>query len=149
MGAIDSFRSWVEARRDLWFDLLRIYLGLGLFAKGLHFISDREFLMDLLLDAGQFEMGGTALAHYVALAHLGGGFCMAIGLLTRLAALVQMPVLAGAVLLVGLPEGLFTRGQTLEFSLLVLFLLGLVFLAGPGRWSVDHFVFGRSNAPPL
>jgi len=58
---------------------------------------------------------------------------------------VQLPILIGAVFLVHLQEGLFTRHQNLEFSLLVLFLLVLVFIHGSGRWSVDYYVFQRQQ----
>jgi uncharacterized membrane protein YphA (DoxX/SURF4 family) len=70
-------------------------------------------------------------------AHLVGGALLVVGLYTRLAALVQLPVLAGAVLLVHWQNGLLSANQSLEFSALVLFLLVLVFLFGGGRWSLD------------
>lgn len=64
------------------------------------------------------------------IAHLCGGAFLAIGLLTRLSALLQIPVLAGAVFLIHWHEGLFSLGQSLEFSSLVLFLLILLFIDG-------------------
>jgi uncharacterized membrane protein YphA (DoxX/SURF4 family) len=66
-----------------------------------------------------------------------------VGLYTRLAALVQLPVLVGAVALVHWQDGLLSADQSLEFSALVLFLLGLVALFGGGRWSLD----ARRGAP--
>ena len=46
--------------------------------------------------------------------------------ITRIAALVQIPILAGAVFIVHRQDGLFALGQSLEFSALVLFLLCIV-----------------------
>jgi uncharacterized membrane protein YphA (DoxX/SURF4 family) len=75
---------------------------------------------------------------------------MAFGILTRLGALIQIPNLVGAVLFVHMREGLFTEGQTLEFSLLVLFLLTLISVVGAGRLSIDYYFSERRPlAEPL
>jgi uncharacterized membrane protein YphA (DoxX/SURF4 family) len=44
---------------------------------------------------------------------------------------------------VHLREGLFTRGQALEFTVLVLFLLALFVIVGGGRWSLDYYLRRR------
>lgn len=137
-------REWVDAHRDWCFDLLRIYLGCGLLAKGVLFASSPDML------TGWWQQGGmqavpVLLAHCVVLAHLCGGFMMAIGLLTRVAAAAQIPILFSAVFFVHREEGLFSRAQNLEFSLLVLFLLVLVFLHGSGRWSADRYLFAKQR----
>ena len=94
MGRWSDARRWVDEHRDLAFDLIRIYLGIGLFVKGLQFLSDREFLARAL-DSGvgnfRFDFMAAGLAHYIPLAHIGGGLLLAIGLLTRVAALFQLP----------------------------------------------------------
>jgi uncharacterized membrane protein YphA (DoxX/SURF4 family) len=71
---------------------------------------------------------------------------LTIGLLTRLAAVVQLPILCGAMLFVHWRDGLFTRAQNLEFTLFVLFTLVLVAAYGPGRWSLDYHLFERVKA---
>lgn len=73
---------------------------------------------------------------------------MAAGLLTRLAALVQIPILLGAVLVVHFQGGLLEPSQSLEFSVLVLFLLIAFFLYGSGQWSVDYYFFVRKAEEP-
>ncbi len=137
-----SLATWsgiIDLRRDLCLDLLRIYLGVGLFVKGVHFCSHASALLQTMA-VGDVPFASMALAHYVAMAHLFGGFLLAIGLVTRAAALVQVPVLFGAVFFVHLKEGLFTPGQTLEFSALVLFMLCLFSVCGAGRLSADYYV---------
>jgi hypothetical protein len=101
--------------------------------------------MDVLLADARPSFLTAALIHYVALAHLCGGLMLAFGLLTRLAALIQIPVLFGAVFLVHLQGGLLAAGQSLEFSALVLVMLGVYFLIGSGRWSVDHYLFRQGD----
>ena len=131
----DTLRR-LESNRHLVLDVVRVYLGAGLFFRG---------LVLLLTDTGLQQLtGGVApslttsgVAMYVMAAHLVGGALLIVGLYTRLAALVQLPVLGGAVLLVHWKNGLLSANQSLEFSALVLFLLGLVFLFGGGRWSLD------------
>lgn len=132
--------KWLDANRDVFLDLLRIYLGIGLLVKGVHFIGNGGALLQTL-ELRNVPYAGMALAHYIALAHLVGGLFLGAGFLTRIAALVQVPILVGAVFYVHLREGLFTAGQTLEFSALVLFMLLVFSLAGAGRLSLDHFLF--------
>ena len=145
VGLTDTFKR-VEANKDLCFDLLRIYLGIGLFVKGLLFLTDMTSLSDLLMKSGRFQPFTFLLSHYIPLAHIGGGFMMAIGLWTRTAILVNIPVLFGAVFFVYFEQGLFTQNQGLEFTALVFFLLIVLLIWGPGRWSVDTYL--RKSAPP-
>ncbi len=135
-----SVRRFLDARRDRVFDLLRIYLGVGLFTKGVLFASNPDLLPSLLHDGSHFSATSAMIAHYVVGAHLAGGVLLVLGLFTRMAALVQLPILFGAVFVVHAREGLFSRGQNLEFALLVLFLLVLTVVHGGGRWSLDHYV---------
>jgi uncharacterized membrane protein YphA (DoxX/SURF4 family) len=135
----------LEGRRDLFLELVRIYLGLGLIAKGMYFLVDRDFVGALLLDGKRLDVTAAFLSHYIPIAHLAGGALIAIGLLTRLGALVQLPILLGAVFVVHLREGLFTRGQTLEFTILVLFLLVVFLIVGGGRWSLDNYLRRRGE----
>lgn len=144
MSMTRRIQAFEERHRDLAFEFIRIYLGAGLMAKGVFFAMNVDEVM-ATMSAGAMDVGNIFLAHYVALAHLVGGFMLLIGLLTRTAALVQIPILLGAVFLVHLREGLFERTQNLEFSLLVLFLLGLIFLHGGGRLSVDQRLFGTAK----
>ena len=140
MAGIAEVYKKVEANRDLCFDLLRIYLGVGLFVKGILFLTDMSALSDLLMKSGRFQPFTFLLSHYIPLAHIGGGFMMAIGLWTRTAILANIPVLFGAVFFVYIEPGLFTQNQGLEFTALVFFLLIVLLIYGPGRWSVDNYL---------
>ncbi len=146
MEALERLRAWLDARRELWLDFLRVYLGLALLAKGISFIRQGTVLFDAVQQT-QLGFSDGMIAHYVVLAHVGGGLLLALGLVTRLAAAIQIPVLAGAVLLVHGKEGLFTPQMTLEFTILVLALLVLFTVAGGGPLSVDHWLHRRSAAP--
>lgn len=142
-----KFVAWAEAHREWWLDCIRIYLGLGLLARGLLLITNTStgYLIDLLQHSGQSWLLTGALLHYVMLAHFIGGALLTIGFLTRLAALVQIPILAGAVFIVHRQDGLFAMGQSLELSALVLFLLVVIAISGAGKFSVDYVTFGPAR----
>jgi len=146
----EHLKTWIAENRDVFIDLIRIYLGIGLAVKGIQFTWDDGYISNLLLQAGRLQVLSTAIAHYIPIAHIGGGLLLAMGFMTRTAVLFQLPILAGAVFLIHLQEGLFTRGQNLEFTALVLFLLLLILVHGPGRLSVDHYlVAGRTPEEEL
>jgi putative oxidoreductase len=126
----------LNQKREIGLDLLRIYLGIGLFVRGALFISRPEALLQLIASNGDW-FWPAAIAHYVAAVHIFGGFLLTLGAYTRLAAAVQLPVLAGAVFVTHWGEGLLSRGQSLEFAGLVLFMLLVFTVFGAGPLSVD------------
>ena len=146
MKNITDCKAWMDSHKDVVIDLIRMYLGVALFLKGLYFMMHQEALNKLLEGADTMAFVQGAVAHYVIPAHLVGGLLLALGLLTRLAALSQIPILLGAVFYVWLPKVLFVEErQNFEFSVLVLFLLGLIFVYGAGRLSVDHLLTKKEN----
>ena len=137
---MDKFVDKVRAcarRTDLGLDLIRAYLGLALFIRGVMFVSRPDLVLRYLQHSGDW-FWPVAIAHYVGFAHLGGGLLLAIGLVTRTAAAIQVPVLFGAVFMVHLREGLLWTGQSLELAALVLFLLLIFTVFGSGRLSADY-----------
>ena len=146
MKNINEYKRLFPSRLDIVIDLIRIYLGIALFAKGLYFLSHQEALNKLLEGSETTAFAQAAVAHYVIPAHLVGGLLLALGLLTRLAALSQIPILLGAVFYVWLPKVVFVEHrQNFEFSVLVLFLLALIFVYGAGRLSVDYLLTKKES----
>lgn len=142
--------KWLDDHRELGWDLLRVYLGVALFVRGALFVSHPGLLAAYMGRASPW-FWQTAALHYVGVAHLGGGVLLTLGFVTRWAAALQIPALAGAVFLVHLREGLASSGQSLELSALVLVLLALFAVFGPGRYSVDRRLFPEAmpdDAPP-
>lgn len=139
MEKLRHWIDWAEAHPKVWLDGVRIYLGLGLFIRGVFIITNTraEFVSALLQQLEYPWIVTVFLLHYIALAHLIGGLMLTVGLLTRIAAWVQVPILAGA-LVMHRGEGLMSGGQSLEFSALVLFLLVTFAISGAGPVSVDN-----------
>lgn len=148
MEKIRALHSWTEMHREVAYDLLRIYIGVALFVRGILFLADTASTVEPLLASAPPSFASAVVIHYVGLAHLAGGLLLALGLLTRVAALVQVPILGAAVFQVHLQEGLMGPGQSLELSALVLVLLVLFTGFGAGRWSLDDYVFRRAEAAP-
>jgi uncharacterized membrane protein YphA (DoxX/SURF4 family) len=112
--------------------MMRIFIGGALVIRGLLFISDPHKLTQLAGSEQYFWMYS-----YIAIVHLVGGFMLMIGFFTRLAALIQIPILFGAVFVIHLSKGFLQSGQSLELSIMVLFLLIIFFLFGAGELSID------------
>lgn len=140
MQKLRRWIDWAETHPKVWLDCVRIYLGVGLFIRGLLIITNSRaaFVTDMLSRIGDSWLVTAALLHYVALAHLIGGAMLTVGLLTRIAAAVQLPILAGALVVIHRKEGLMSGSQSLEFSALVFFLLLVFLVAGSGPLSIDR-----------
>ena len=137
---LDKLLNWLDNYRAIAFDLIRLYLGVGLFVRGILYFVDSSAYLALIDTTAPAWLTAPTLLYLIAAAHLIGGALMAIGLLTRLAAFIQIPILAGAVFVVHFQGGLMTASQSFEFTALVLFLLVLVFLYGSGKWSADYYI---------
>ncbi|MCB0283379.1 MAG: DoxX family protein [Calditrichae bacterium] len=148
MGQIIKIRNWANDHQEMGMEFLRIYLGIILFIKGVHFVANSNFLISTLMDAGQFDFANTLISHLVGIAHITGGAMMALGLITRVGALIQIPVLTGALIFVSIPKGIFTQGQHFEFTALVLFLLLLVSIFGGGELSMDKRILQKPDNYP-
>ncbi|OYX97029.1 MAG: DoxX family protein, partial [Sphingobacteriia bacterium 35-40-5] len=74
--------------------------------------------------------------------HLVGGVLITLGLVTRFAAVIQIPILLGAVFFVNLTKGFSPLNSELWLSVLVLMLLILFWIVGSGPYSVDQWLKG-------
>jgi len=137
---LKTIGNWLDGHRDWTFEFVRIYLGVGLVFKGIHFVTNRAVLDTMIDSSGLMTFWMPLVAHYVVVVHIVGGTFLAIGFFTRAAALAQLPILTGALFLVHLKSGLFANTDSLEFTLLVYFLVVLSAVHGAGHLSVDHYI---------
>ena len=137
MAILHQLDKWSTTHPRLLL-LLRAALGIALVSKGISFISDMMTL-NALLAQSSFGFLPDWIALVVTWIHLLCGFLITIGLFTRLSALVQIPILIGAVI-INLSMGIFTPGSELVFSLLVLVLLVFFLFEGGGELSVDDYI---------
>mgnify|MGYP003575342892 CR=1 FL=1 len=142
MNTVQKIEHWGDVHHPVWLDVVRIVLGLIILSKGIAFISDTGAQKDWLLQSNGFQFSGFAMLiiHLVAFAHLMGGLLITIGLVTRFAAVVQIPILLGAVFFVNIWRGFSPLNSELWLSILVLFLLILFWVVGSGRYSLDYWM---------
>ena len=137
--------------------LLRIWLGIVFLMHGYlgAVLLGPEAIAGYTTRMGFPASAGVGLGWYLIAAHLVGGALLVIGLWTRAAALVNVPVMASAVFLLHLPQGFFMNGIIVdaaagraiaggyEFTLTVLVATLAMMLLGPGALSVDHAIANR------
>jgi len=139
MGITTRFQQWNHTHQSFLLLVARIVLGLILTFKGIFFISHSQQLKDLILSS-RFAAGVGFWTGYVTFAHLFGGVFLIIGLFTRIAALLQIPVLLGALIFIIPNQGLGDAGSDLILTLIVFALVIFVLIKGAGEISMDDYL---------
>jgi uncharacterized membrane protein YphA (DoxX/SURF4 family) len=141
MSFIQKVEHWGDAHQSKWLDILRMILGALLFFKAIEFINNMEDL-SALMGRSHFlaSISLGSMGHYIIMIQLVGGFLVATGCLTRIACLLQIPILLGAVIFVNAPAGIVPTDSNWWLSFAIL--LGLVFflIVGGGPWSADRLL---------
>ena len=135
MNNVKELNKWANAHSYFTLDLLRIALGVFLFVKGVHFITNIQYLVDLISPIDNIG-GGMFLIHYITPAHMIGGIMITFGLLTRWAIIAQLPILFGAILVNFMGE-MHSESLFLALATLAVCLFFLVY--GSGKNSADHY----------
>ena len=133
MNFVERMEQWGDTHHPKWMDIIRIALGIFLMYKGVDFLRNMGIMNDLL--ARSMSFGGFAammIGHFIVFAHILGGLLIAMGVLTRFACLLQIPILIGAIFLVNISGEVFRPYSELIVSIVVLLLLGYFLVAGNG-----------------
>jgi putative oxidoreductase len=141
MNQIYKIEHWGDLHHPKFVDIIRMLLGLFLIAKGYIFLNNEGYLRWLIIENGIIRQSPgliTALIDYVIYMHLLGGILIFLGLRTRIAALLQIPIVFGAVFFVNILSP-FVNSE-LWLSILVLCLLSLFLVIGSGPLSVERFL---------
>lgn len=139
MNITNKIISW-EDHHPVYFLVLRVALGMILAIRGIYFLTAIQPLYSLIRESrlGQLNMN-MSLALVICWVHILGGTFLILGLLTRIAAWAQIPIVLGAVLFIHLNSNLPHTFQDLLLSLLVLVLSVVFALAGDGKISMDNY----------
>jgi uncharacterized membrane protein YphA (DoxX/SURF4 family) len=135
MNYVQRIQHGGDTHHPKWLDLIRIALGIFLLLKGVEFADNMNKLLNLMsgLPFGNLMM--IMLAHYVLFAYMLGGVLLSTGLLTRLACVINLPVLLTAIFM-----NVFQEFSELSFAIIILALLIYFLVIGSGRWSLDWYV---------
>jgi uncharacterized membrane protein YphA (DoxX/SURF4 family) len=138
MGMLHNIEKWSTSHHPRWLVLPRVALGICLFLKGISFMSNTVDL-ELLLSESNMSVSGPAFTIIITWLHLLCGFLIIIGLFTRLATMLMIPILTGAVLFVNAQRGIFAAESEFSFSLIVLLMLVFFLIEGSGPLSLDSY----------
>jgi len=138
MNLVQRVEHWGDTHHPQWLDVIRILLGAFLCYKGIDFLMNMGAMLSIItnrMDFGSFTT--MMMSNYVAFAHLLGGILLILGVLTRFACLLQIPVLIGAVFFVN--TSLYRPFSELALAILVLLLLILFLVVGNGPLQLLKF----------
>ena len=140
MNLVNRIERWGDTHHPKWIDGLRILLGLVLIWKGVQFVNNIDLLKAQIDQYPFLTALSFWLAHIVVFAHFVGGLFIALGLLTRVGVIANLPILIGAVIFVNSSTNLFAVHAEMILSLVVLFLLLFFLVEGSGPISVDEYM---------
>jgi putative oxidoreductase len=141
MDLVHKIEHWGDTHHPKALDLMRVALGVFLFLKGLAFLDNTTYLQNLIEDQHFVQFTPVVLmilVYYVTFAHLVGGVLIALGTLTRLACILQIPIVLAAIFLTGIfvePINTMVWPSVSALVLLVLFMV-----IGSGPWSLDKYL---------
>jgi uncharacterized membrane protein YphA (DoxX/SURF4 family) len=141
MNIANKIKNWGDLHHPKVLDLIRMVLGLFLVVKGVVFFNNAAYLRYLIIEHQAINQPPeviTAIIYYVTYMHMVGGALIFLGLYTRLLAILQFPIVFGAVFFVNIFSSYIN--SELWLSVLALALLVLFIIVGSGPLSLDHLL---------
>lgn len=141
MKAFSNVRNWGDRHHPKIIDLVRMVLGVTLCVKAYAYFNNGPYLREEILQNKIFNQSPdliTAIVFYTTYVQMICGALILLGLRTRVASMVMVPLMLGAVFFINLYSPFYNSESW--FSILVLVLLFLFILIGSGPWSLDRFL---------
>lgn len=141
MNLIHRIEQWGDTHHPRFLDIIRILLGIFLLLKGLGFMDNTanlKYLIETRADITVAPWVLMSLVYYVTFVHMVGGTLIAMGIMTRFSAIMQIPVVFGAVFFINVLQSPFNTD--LASSIAALILLVLFAIIGSGRWSIENYL---------
>jgi len=132
--------KFLDSKTDKAYAFIRMFLGIALLIRGWLIISNPNSLIELGVQRELFIW-----VSLIGIVHIVGGLLLFLGLFTRIAALIQIPILISAVFYVYKHTQLMMGGESLELAILVLFLLCLYFVVGSGPLTINQFLANKKS----
>lgn len=127
---LKNLQNWTSTHNPKWLALFRVALGATLLLRGVSFLNNLPEL-EKVIDQNNLTAYKTLLMNSIPWVHVAGGFLIIIGLFTRFAAFIQIPILAGAVIFINTKRSLFETDLSLSVITLLLLLVFVVEGSGP------------------
>ena len=141
MNLAHKVEIWGDSHHPKYLDVIRVALGIFLTLKGIAFMENSVYLKQVIEDQTVINVSTPmlmAIVYYVTFVHLVGGILITLGVLTRLSAILQIPIVLAAVFLTGIfHEAINTLAWP---SITALILLMLFAIIGSGPLSLDKYL---------
>jgi len=138
MQWLDQIRSKSAAENARWIVILRIGLGVALCLKGISFVRDSSVVEKMVFTYFP-EKYFSWLVLFISWSNMFCGFMIVIGLLTRWAVLIQIPILLGAVIIFLVGRQVPMGSSEFILSFIILVLLVVFEIEGGGPLSLDEY----------
>jgi putative oxidoreductase len=134
MYKLNTITESMDTKANIAYALIRIFLGIALSVRGWLILSNPDTIIKLGFDREYYMW-----ISLIGMVHLFGGILLCVGFFARLGALIQIPILISASFFVYEHTKLMMGGQSVELAFLVLFLLCIYFVFGPGTLSIRNY----------
>jgi putative oxidoreductase len=133
MNLVQRVEHWGDTHHPRWLDFLRIGLGIFLCFKGVEFLNNMGTMLNLMTSKMSFgSFTSMLMSNYIAFAHILGGILLVLGVLTRFACLIQIPILLGAIIFINLSPDMYRPLSEIALSIGVFLLLVVFLVVGNG-----------------
>jgi putative oxidoreductase len=146
MNLIHKIESWGDSHHPKFLDVIRIILGVFLLLKGLGFMDNTAYLRSVIENQSDISVSPVilmALVYYVTFVHLVGGTLIALGILTRISSIIQIPVVFGAVFFINMFQSPFNTD--LASSIAALIFLVVFAVIGSGKLSLENYLHNQEG----
>lgn len=141
MTRLKLIEKWGNHHHPAFLDIIRVVLGLFLLIKGFTFLQNNAYLEYMLASLNlSFLTTGMikAIMFYVIFTHMAGGSLIMLGIFTRLACLLQIPVICAAIAVINNLRSVLNSDWWLSVS--CLFFLLVFIVLGSGPFSLDNYL---------
>ncbi|MCQ6957032.1 DoxX family protein [Mucilaginibacter aquariorum] len=140
MNIINKVENWGDVHHPKILDLIRVLLGAALISKAWIMLEKFPYIKDLLITETRMEVSASAIALILNCAiysYFIGGALILLGLQTRAAALIGMPVTVASIFFVNILAP-FMNAEISIVALQIALLFQFVII-GSGPLSLDRF----------
>ena len=138
MSLLTKIKNWTDDHNPKWLALFRVALGAILLLRGVAFLNNLPELERMIVENNLSEYQ-SILKNSLPWVHIAGGFLIIIGIFTRFAAFIQIPVLLATIFFITSKNGVFAVETDLSFSILVLVMLLVFVVEGSGTLSLAGY----------
>ena len=140
MNLVQRVEHWGDTHHPQWLDIVRIALGIFLCYKGVEFLTNMGTMLGLMTSKMSFgSFTAVLMSNYISFAHILGGILLILGVLTRFACILQIPIMIGAIFFINASPDMYRPFSQMLLAILVLLLLICFLIVGNGRLAFLKF----------